>query len=64
MCIFLSEDNSGSDSHVHQRQRLTVSLTGLLARVSVKQLKVEFHWLMLLAEVIVYMYTEAINLLV
>ena len=41
-----------------------ISLTGLLARVSLKQLKMEFYWLMLPAEISNYMFTKAINLLV
>ena len=38
-----------------------ISLTGLLARVSLKQLKVEFYWLMLPAEIDIYMFTKAIR---
>ena len=41
-----------------------ISLTGLLARVSLNQLKIEFYWLMLPAVIGIYMFTKAINLLV
>ena len=41
-----------------------ISLTGLLARVSLKQLKIEFYWLMLPAVIGIYMFTKTINLLV
>ena len=40
-----------------------ISLTGLLARVSLKQLKIEFYWLMLPAVIGIYMFTKTINLL-
>ena len=46
------------------KQGQIISLTGLLARVSLKQLKIEFYWLMLPAEKSIYMFTKAINLLV
>ena len=39
-----------------------ISLTGLLARVSLKQLKIEFYWLMLQAVIGIYMFTKTINL--
>ena len=41
-----------------------ISLMGLLARVSLKQLKIEFYWLMLPTKIGIYMFTKAINLLV
>ena len=41
-----------------------ISLTGLLARVSLKQLKIEFYWLMLPAVIGIYMFIKTINLLV
>ena len=45
-------------------QGQNISLTGLLARVSLKQLKIEFYWLMLPAVIGIYMFTKTINLLV
>ena len=50
--------------YVRRKQGQIISLTGLLARVSLKQLKIEFYWLMLPVEIGIYMFTKAINLLV
>ena len=49
---------------IGKKQGHIISLTGLIASVSLKQLKIEFYWLMLPAEIGIYMFTKAINLLV
>ena len=49
---------------LNKNQGQIISLTGLLARVSLKQLKIEFYWLLLPAVIGIYMFTKAINLLV
>ena len=43
------------------KQGQIISLTGLLARVSLKQLKIEFYWLMLPAVIGIYMFTKTIK---
>ena len=48
---------------IHAERRRIILLTGLLARV-IKQLKIEFHWLLLSVEIGIYMFTKAIDLLV
>ena len=46
---------------VLSKQGQLISLTGLLARVSLKQLKIEFYWLMLPAVIGIYIFTKTIN---